>query len=122
MTQLDEVARRIAALEFDAATVFKLGVALAPIVLGKGERRNNGRDHARESPIGGSSLPPVQAKRPNGSGRKSPLERALATVAANPGISEAMLRKRARCGASIAKRALGRRSNAAHDAEAAEPG
>jgi hypothetical protein len=107
MTQLDEVARRIAAMEFDPQTIFKLGVALAPIVLE--------RDHAQQ---------PVR-KRPNGLKRKSPLERALACLAKNPGIAQAALQKRARCGAGVAKRALRRRSNGAgvgHDAEAAEGG
>ena len=43
MIPLDEVAARIAAMHFDAATIFKLGVALAPIVLSEPEP--NGVDY-----------------------------------------------------------------------------
>ena len=99
MSQLDLIAARIAAMQFDAATTFKLGVVLAPIVLGEPEPESESKPHA------------PRRRRANGA-RKSPLERAQAVLAKHPGVSAGELQKHARCGAAIAKRAMApRRAN-----------
>ena len=117
MTQLDEVAARIAALHFDAATIFKLGVALAPIMLGEPKPVSNGVDP--DPPPRRRRAP---ARQPNGlkQARRPPLERAQIIFAKNPRLTARELQRKARCGAGVAVSVVGKRPDRAGQRERLE--